>query len=319
MTRSATPAGTKTAPLFFLGSGCSQYLGAAIAVSLFPLLAPVAMAWARVCIAGIILCIWRRPWRINVHGGGHRWSRRELIASIIFGAVMTAMNLLFYSAIGRIPVGTTVSLEFVGPVSVAVVAGRGWRTRGAALLAAVGVVSIGGLGIDLTQRTQLLGAAFAVAAGATWAGYIVLGQRIAAKRSGIDSLAVGSIFGALIFLPLGLASIFSSPAGSLLSKSGGGRTLLWLFPAVVGVAVLSTVIPYSLEQVALSRLGPDVFALLSSLLPLTSTIVGTLVLAQIPNLGQIIGLICVSLAVALARYTRRPRPRTIDPLRLDPA
>ena len=301
---------SELAPFLFIGSGLSQYLGAAIAVGLFSLLSPVAMGWLRILIGGIILCLWRRPWQAR---GRARWTKREVSATCVFGVVMAAMNLLFYSAIGRIPVGAAVSLEFVGPVAVAVITGYGWRPRIAAILAALGVVSIGGLGIDLEQPSQLFGVFFALAAGATWAGYIVLGQRIAAQRSGIDSLAVGAIAGASVFAPLGLFAVFTSPVIAETAVASWLLTLTWLIPAVIGVAVLSTVFPYSLEQVAMARLGPDTFALLTSLLPVTSTLVGALVLAQFPNAGQGIGLILVSAAVALVRSKPRIAPPTATP------
>jgi inner membrane transporter RhtA len=282
------------APALFMASGLSQYVGAAIAVELFVVMPPATVAWWRVVVAAIFLLLWRRPWR-------QRWTRRALAASALFGVVLAGMNLLFYLAIDHLPLGTAVSLEYLGPVAVAAIGGHGARARVAVVLALLGVVSISGLGLDWAAPGTAAGVAFALAAGAVWAVYIVLGRRIATNRSGLDSLAVGMAVGALVYAP-----VAAGTAGAALGSPG-------LALAVVAVAMLSSAVPYAVDQVALTRLPAPTFALLTSLLPTTSLVVGLVVLRQVPNAGEILGLVLVSVAVALASHgdgtPRRSRRR----------
>lgn len=288
---SLLPPSRVPAPALFMTSGASQYLGAAIAVELFALMPAATVAWWRVVVAAVFLLLWRRPWR-------HGWTGRDLAASALFGAVLAGMNLLFYGAIAHLPLGTAVSLEYLGPVAVAALGGHGARARGTVVLALLGVVSISGLGLDWAAPGTAAGVAFALAAGAAWAGYIVLGRRIATTRSGLDSLAVGMAVGALVYAPLAAGT-----AGAALTSPG-------LALAVVGVGLLSSAVPYAVDQVALTRLSAPTFALLTALLPTTSLLVGLLVLRQVPSPGEILGLVLVSVAVALAsRGEAAPRRR----------
>lgn len=279
------------APALFLATGVSQYLGAAIAVGLFALMPATTVAWWRIAVSAVALLAWRRPWR-------HRWTLRDLLASCLFGVVLGGMNMLFYVAIDHLPIGTAVSLEYLGPVLVAAIGGSGARVRVAVVLALLGVLSISGLGVDWSEPGTATGVGFALAAGAAWAAYIVLGRRIAAGRSGLDSLAVGMVAAALVYAPV---------AGGTL---GAALADPWLAAAVVGVGLLSSLVPYSLEQVALTRLPAATFALLTSLLPATSLLVGLVVLRQVPTAGELLGLVLVSVAVALA--TREGRPPAAD-------
>ncbi|MFH5821810.1 EamA family transporter [Georgenia sp. AZ-5] len=269
------------APALFMLSGLSQYLGAAVAVGLFAVMPATTVAWWRVLVSAVLLLAWRRPWR-------RRWTARNLAASALFGVVLAGMNLLFYVAIDHLPLGTAVSLEYLGPVAVAAIAGRGARVRVAIALALLGVLSISGLGVDWSEPGTGVGVAFALAAGAAWAAYIVLGRRIAAGRSGLDSLAVGMAAGALVFAP-----VVARTAGLAVGSPA-------LLLGVVGVGVLSSLVPYAIEQVALTRLPAPTFALLTSLLPATSLLVGLVVLRQVPTAGEVLGLVLVSVAVALA-------------------
>lgn len=280
---------SRSAPILFAISGLSQYLGAAMGVSLFALIPAGGVAWWRLFLGALFLVPLWRPWK-------QKWSVKNLAISCLFGVVLGLMNIFFYEAIARIPLGAAVSIEFIGPVVVALIGGRGIRSRIAAMLALAGVTSIGGWGIDLRDTAVITGALFALAAGLMWAGYIVLGQRIASRRSGVASLAVGCLFGALVLAP------FMAPQAFGVQLSG---TLLLM---LAGVALLSTVLPYSVEAVALGRLSPVVFALLTALLPATSTIVGFFVLKQAPTLGELVGLLFVSVAVWLASTGRSDKP-----------
>ena len=256
-------------------------IGAAVAVVAFAAVEPASVAWWRAATGALVLCAWRRPWRDGL-------SRRDLAASALFGVVLVAMNSSFYEAIARLPLGTAVSIEFVGPVAVAVLRGRGWAPRVAAVLALAGVACIGGLGLDLSQGRVRAGLAWILAAALAWALYIVLGQRVASTRSGVTNLALGCFFGAVLFAP-----VLGPGASVALTDSG-------LFAAVVGVGLLSTVVPYSLEALALTRLPAATFALFTALLPASSAVVGALMLRQVPAPAELAGLVLVSVAVWIA-------------------
>ena len=284
--------GRVPAPLVFVVSAFSQYLGAGLAVSLFSLMPSTTVAWWRLVVGATVLMALRCPWRRS-------WTPKALALAAAFGtATATAtMNVIFYAAISLLPLGTVVSLEFLGPVAVAAFTGRGWRPRCSAVLALLGVVSISGLGVDVGKPDQRTGVVLALAAGAAWAGYILLGRRVASAGSGIDSLAVGMVFGALVYAPFAVGTA----AGALASVRSTAMAL--------GVGLLSTAVPYGLDQVVLKRLGTDTFALLSSLMPATSMLVGVVVLGQLPSGWEVTGLVLVSVAVALASADgRAPRP-----------
>lgn len=269
------------AQLFIVGSALVQYIGAAIAVGLFAAMSPASVAWWRVTVAAVVMAAWRRPWR-----EGLGWP--DLWRSALFGLVLASMNISFYEAISRLPLGVAVSLEFLGPVGVAVVRGRGVAPRVAAVLALAGVVSIGGLGLDVGAPRVGVGIAWILAAAALWAGYIVLGQHIAQTRSGVTNLALGCAAGALVFAPV------LGPGGAVVFHS-------WtLALAVLGVGVLSTVLPYSLEALAMSRLSAATFALFTALLPATSALVGVFMLRQVPGGWEFVGLALISVAVWVA-------------------
>ena len=249
------------------------------------------VAWWRLVVGAGVLLALRRPWRRS-------WTHRALALAAAFGAATATMNVIFYAAISLLPLGTVVSLEFLGPVAVAAVTGRGWRPRLAAVLALLGVVCISGLGVDLCESGQRTGVVLALAAGTAWAGYILLGRRVASAGAGIDSLAAGMVFGALVYAPFAVGTA----AAALTSMRASAMAL--------GVGLLSTAVPYGLDQVVLRRLGADTFALLSSLMPATSMLVGAVVLGQLPSGWEVAGLVLVSVAVALASADgRAPRPR----------
>lgn len=269
------------APLLVIGSGVSSYMGAGFAVALFALMPPTTVAWWRVTIGALVLLAWRRPWR-------RAWTPRALVVAALFGVAMATMNVIFYATIDHLALGTAVSLEFLGPVAVALATGRGWRPRVAAVLALSGVAAISGLGLDLSDPRQRVGVVLAIGAGLAWAAYILLGRRVASAGSGLDSLAVASVAGSLVYLPLA-----ASTAGAAFSSAG-------TFLKVLGVAVLSTVVPYVLDQVNLGRLSSAAFSLLSALMPATSLAVGIVMLRQMPNVWEVAGLVLVSVAVALA-------------------
>ena len=277
-------------PLLFLASGISQYLGAALAVGLFTVVSAAGIAWWRIAVSAIVLLAWRQPWRTR----GERWTRRDWLNSAVFGLVLATMNVSFYIAIDHLPLGTAVAIEFLGPVAVAAITGSGWRDRVAIVLAAGGVVLLSIVELGSGESGTVVGLVAIGVSGLTWAGYILLGRRIATKRDGISSLAVGMTAGALFYLPLGVTQF--TPVAL-----DAGRLL-----AVIGIAVLSSVVPYALEQVVLRRVSAARFAILLALLPVTAALVGAVVLTQVPTPAELAGIALVCVAIVLS--ADRPPP-----------
>lgn len=280
------------APALFVVSGLTLYLGAAVAVGLFESLGAPTVSWWRIVLAAVVLLAWRRPWR-------RRWRRRDLAWAALFGVVLAAMNIVFYVGIDHLPLGVAVAIEFCGPVAVAAVTGRGWRERGAIVVAAAGVVLLAGITLesdDLARADVVVGLAAIFAAAACWAGYIVLGKRVAGAGSGvgsgIDGLAVGMLAGALAFAPFFGASVTTVVPDV--------RLLAFL----LAVAVCSSVVPYVLDQVVLRRVGTAAFSVLLALLPATAVVVGAVVLAQVPSWPELVGLALVSGAIAMTATSR---------------
>jgi inner membrane transporter RhtA len=270
------------APVLFLGSGFTQYCGAALAIGLFAVIPAASVAWWRLAVSAVVLLAWRRPWR-------QPWTRREFGAAALFGVVLATMNVVFYVAIEFLPLGTAVAIEFLGPVVVAGVTGRGWRDRLGIGLAAVGVVALAGVQLEGGfTRDVVIGLVAILGSAAAWAGYILLGRRIALQRDGISALAVGMTAGAVVYSPLALGAV--APV-----VTDAGRAA-----AVVGIAVLSSVIPYAIEQVVLRRVSAARFAILLALLPVTALIVGAVFLAQVPSPLEVAGMVLVCAAIVLS-------------------
>ena len=268
------------APMLFVIGAVSMYAGAALAVGLFSLLAPAAVAVLRMLGAAAVLLAWRRP-------PAAAWRGARLLRAAAFGLATAGMNIAFYEAIARLPLGTAVAVEFCGPVAVAAVASRRPRDVAAVVLAAVGVALIA----DVRWSGSPSGVLWALAAAALWAAYIVLGKRVAGAGNGLDDMAVG----------FAVAAVALSP---LLLLPGGGTGLAALADPVVlvlavGVGVLSSVVPYVLDQVVLRRVGQARFAVLLALLPATATIVGLIALRQVPSPLEGVGIAAVVVAVAL--------------------
>lgn len=276
------------APALFVASGLTQYLGAALAVGLFDRIAPAGVAWLRLVVAAAVLLAWRRPWRT-------RRAARDLRVAALFGIALALMNVAFYVAIEHLPLGTAVAIEFLGPVAVAAVTGSGWRERLGIAFAAIGVVLLAGVTLSVGGPGAGLGLVAILAAAACWAAYIVLGRRVAVAGDGVTTLALAMTAGALVLAPVLV------PAGAPVLDS-------WrLVVAVIGVGVLSSVVPYALEQRVLPRVSAATFAVLLALLPATAAVIGAVVLRQWPHPLDVVGLLLVSGAIALTSARRRPR------------
>lgn len=252
-----------------------MYAGAAIAVGLFGHSTPAGVAWLRCLGAAVVLLAWRRPSRAAWRGG-------RLWLAVAFGVVTAVMNVAFYEAIARLPLGTVVALEFAGPVVVAAFGSRSRRDFAALALVVAGVVAIA----DVRLEGSAPGVLLALGAAAAWAGYIVLGKRVAVGGNGLDSLAIGFAAATVLLSPLALGTgeVWSSPRLLLLG---------------IGVGVLSTVVPYALDQLVLRRVGQARFAVLLALLPVTAGVIGFVALAQVPSLPEALGTLAVVAGIAL--------------------
>ena len=265
----------------------STQLGAALAKSLFDELGPTGTVLLRVLFAAVALTLIWRP-------GLRRWSRRDLTLAAAFGVALAGMNLSFYAALDRIPLGVAVTLEFSGPLGVALLGSRRALDVLWAVLAAAGIVLLA----DPTgAATDPLGVAFALLAGACWAAYIVLSQRAGRAFPGGTGLALAMSLGAVLLLPIGVA--------------GGGAELLDPSALALGasVALLSSAIPYSLELEALRRLPARVFGVLMSLEPAVAALVGFVVLGEVlgeRELAAILLVVAASLGASRSADVREP-------------
>ena len=267
---------------YFVVSAVFHYLGPAFAVLLFARLDPLGVAWLRIGVAAVVFAAWRRPWR--------RWrflSPASRLLVIGWGCVLAVMNACFYLAIDRLALGTVAAIEFVAVIVLAAVASRTGRNVAALLLAVAGVYLL----TDVHLGGEPVGLAFAVVNAALFAAYIVLGHRVARspEMSGIDGLALAMIVAAVAALPLGLGD--ATPA----------FTDPMLLAAAVGVGISSSVIPYVCDQLAMARLSRGTYALLISLLPATATVIGIVVLRQVPAPLEVVGVLSIVAAVAVHR------------------
>jgi inner membrane transporter RhtA len=262
----------------FVVNAVSQYAGASLAVRAFGAMPAAGVAWIRVLTGAIVLGAWRRPWR-ELRGQ----ERDALLLVVAFGIALAAMNLTFYLAIDRLPLGTTVAIEFIGPILVAAIAVRGLRNLAALLVAMAGV----GMLSRISVSGSALGVGLALAAGLFWALYIVLAHQVARRGLGTTGLAAAMAVGTVAIAPLAAAPAVES--------AGHGAVLL----LAVGAGLLSSVIPYALDQVLLRRLSRGAFALLLSMLPATATVMGLVLLRQVPQPLEIVGIGLVVAAVVL--------------------
>ena len=271
----------------FIVNAVSQYAGASLAVRAFAAMPAAGVAWIRVLTGALVLGAWRRPWREL-----HRQGRDALLLVVAFGIALAAMNLTFYLAIERLPLGTTVAIEFIGPILVAAIAVRGLRNLAALLVAVVGVATLSRISVS----GSALGVGLALAAGLLWALYIILAHQVARRGLGTTGLAAAMAVGVVAIAPLAAA-----PA---LESAGHGAVML----LAVGAGLLSSALPYALDQVLLRRLSRGAFALLLSLLPATATVMGLVLLRQVPQPLEIVGIGLVVVAVVLRTPEAAPTP-----------
>jgi inner membrane transporter RhtA len=268
---------------YALGAIASVQLGATIARHLFAFLGPTGTVFLRVAFgAGILLAIARPRWP--------RFDARQWRAIVLFGLIVAGMNLCFYEAIARIPLGVAVTIEFIGPLGVAIVGSRTPLDFAWAAMAAAGVGLLSFSGGTVTTPGLL----FALGAAAGWASYIVISQRVGRLVPGPDGLAFALACGGLALLPFGIAGA----GGALLNVRNLGIGLV--------VAILSSAVPFSLEFAALRRLSRQLFGILMSLEPAMGAAAGFLFLSQRLSLRDVVAIGLVMVASAGATRTASP-------------
>jgi len=273
------------APLLALAAIVSVQLGAAIAKTRFDEVGSVGAATLRLVIGAVVLALVVRP-RVR------HWNRAQWLGAIGLGLALGGMNVFIYLAFASIPIGVAVTIEFLGPLALSLVHTRRWRDVLWAVLALAGVVL---LGVGPSAVTQLGGIAFAVAAAVCWAGYIVMNRHVGSIIPGVDGLAVSMLVAMLVSLPFGLRTAVTGIVAD--------PTLLVVFGAV---AVLSSVLPYALEMLALRRMPTRVFGILQSLGPAVAALAGLLVLHEALSLVEVLALACVTAAsVGVTVYSSR--------------
>ncbi len=262
------------AAVFFVTSATFHYLGPAFAVLLFMSIDVLGVAWLRIATAALIFAVWRRPWQVWTSSS---WEQRRLL--IALGLVLGAMNCVFYLAIDRLPLGTVGAIEFLGPIVLAVIGIRSLRNVAALVLAVAGVYLLA----DVHFVDEPVGLMLAGINCVLFAAYIVLGHRLAENggASGVDRLGAAMLIAMIVVAPLGFSDALETFMSPLLLAAG------------IGVGICSSVIPYVCDQLAMARIPRATFALMLSLLPATATVIGLIVLHQVPSWLEVAGVVLI--------------------------
>ncbi|HAU5498199.1 TPA: threonine/homoserine exporter RhtA [Cronobacter sakazakii] len=269
--------------------------GASLAKSLFPVVGAPGVTALRLALGTLILAVVFKPWRL-------RFTRSQRMPLLVYGLALGAMNYLFYLSIRTVPLGIAVALEFTGPLAVALFGSRRPVDFLWVALAVLGLWFLLPLGQDVTH-VDPLGAACALGAGVCWAIYIIAGQKAGAEH-GPATVALGSLIAAIVFVPIGAAA-----AGEALWH--------WsVLPAGIGIAILSTALPYSLEMTALTRLPTRTFGTLMSMEPALAAFTGMIFLGETLTLVQWLALLSIIIASVGSTLTLR-RETQIKSLDID--
>ena len=274
-------------------SATAQYAGATIAVHLFAEVAPATVAWIRVIGAATALLVVSAPHLLG--RGRRRFTRGELLSLSVFGIATALMNMFFYLAIDRLPLGKGVAIEFIGPIAVAAFFTRTRRNWTALGFAAAGVAVLSGVEIG----GEPLGLLYIFTASVMWAVYIVIGSRVARNNHGVSGLGLGLVVGTLVVAPVGAPG------------SGDVWTSPRLLVLCLLVGVLSNAIGYGIDQFTMRRIPMRRFSVLLALLPVTATLSGFIALDQTPSVIDLVGIALVLAGVVTQE--REEIPAAVDP------
>jgi inner membrane transporter RhtA len=270
----------------------SYQCGASLAKHLFPQVGAQGATAYRLGFSALLLLLWKRPWR-------RMKIQRDWRVLWGYGLSMGAMNMVFYMSLRTIPLGIAVALEFTGPLALALVGSRRWIDFVWIALVVIGLALL----LPLRGQVQTLdpvGVMYALAAGVGWALYILLGKK-AGDAYGADAVTLGTSIGALLAIPFGIAHAGSA----LLSPT--------LLPYALGVAVLSSALPYSLEMIALTRLPARTFSTLLSLEPAVAAVAGVALLGEQLSLLQWLAIVTIIVAAAGTALSVQ-KPVLVEPL-----
>lgn len=286
---SASPRAADRVPphLWFVTSAVFHYLGPSFAVLLFSRVGVLGVAWFRIASAAAIFAVATAPWRLL-----RASSRRVLLLLVALGACLALMNSAFYLAIDRLPLGLVATIEFVGTILVALVGLRTRRNLAALGLAVAGVVLL----TEVRWSSDPVELMWAAINGALFVVYILLGHRIAREGAaqGVRRLGAAMVIAFVFVMPIG--------TGEAVAALSDPRLIL----AGIGVGICSSVIPYVCDQLAMARLSQGSFALLLALLPATATLIGAVVLGQVPGPRDLAGIGLVMAGIAYHRSTEAP-------------
>lgn len=272
--------------LWFVTSAVFHYLGPSFAVLLFSRVGVLGVAWFRIASAAVLFAVATAPWRVV-----RASSRRALALLLALGACLALMNSAFYLAIDRLPLGLVATIEFVGTILVALFGLRSGRNLAALALAVAGVVLL----TEVRWSSDPVGLAWAAINAALFVAYILLGHRIAREGAaeGVRRLGAAMTIAFVFVMPIGFGQAAAALHDPLLVLAG------------IGVGLCSSVIPYVCDQLAMSRLSQGSFALMLALLPATATLIGALVLGQVPSPRDLGGIALVMAGIALHRSPGR--------------
>ena len=272
--------------LWFVVSATFRYLGPAFAVLLFEQIDALGVAWFRIASAAVVFAVWTRPWRTL-----RTADKQTTILFLLLGACLALMNSAFYLAIARLPLSLVATMEFGGTIAIALFGLRTMRNYIALGLAVAGVMTL----VDVQWSNEILGLSFAAANALLFMGYIVLGHRISQQGAdeGVAQLGVAMAVAFVFIMPIGVHDAMAAFASPSLILAG------------IGVGVCSSVVPYVCDQLAMAQLTRNTYALSLALLPAIATIIGAIILRQIPTLIDLCGIGLVMLGIALHTSTER--------------
>jgi inner membrane transporter RhtA len=286
--------------LIVIGEALVIYMATAIAKLAFAQLDPLYSVWYRVGFMVLLLLIWRRPWQSSKRDRLFHRDARGWGLLVLLGCSLVLMNTMFYVAISNMDMGIAVSIEFLGPLAVAVIAGRSWRERLGIGVAAVGVLLLAGISLSNPSGdgTFLIGLIAILIGGSMWGVYIVTGRKVAEGGNSLDNLCLAVTIGWLVqslFLAVpSISHVVEPKANATWALQPGGQ---WKLLALLFViSLLASFIPYVVEQITLRRTTSGAFSVMQSINPAMAVAVG-MIFGEIPNFGELIGVALVICAV----------------------
>ena len=286
--------------LLVLGEATVMYAATLVAKQAFTQLDPLYAVWYRVGFCTLLMLLWRRPW-IASKRDRLPHDRSAWLVVVGCGLELAMMNTMYYVAISNMNVGVATAIEFIGPLSVAVIAGRSWRERVGIVVAAVGVIMLAGMSLaQPSGGTFLIGLIAILIGGSMWGAYIVLGRRVAAGGTPLDWLSLSMLIGwgvqsLFLAVPAVRATVHPKAGATWAARPGGGLALIGL---LLVVAVCASFLPYVVDQFIMRRTTSGAFSVMQSVNPAMASIVG-LVFGEIPTVWDVVGILLVICAVII--------------------